>query len=663
MTRNRTAASADEASVVDAPVLRSTQFLPTQREPFVRRWAARGPALIGLVLCALYLYWRTFIVFPDHPSVWAWALLLFEAFPVFALGFRSWLYWSIDTAEAPPRSVTRTDLSVAVLIPTYNEPIEVLLPALSAAAALEPAHQTWVLDDGHRPWVRALARDLGVGYFTRGGNDRAKAGNLNAALEHLSTQDDIDIIAILDCDFVALPGFLSETLGYFDDPRVALVQTPQWFYNQESFEHMRPTDPLAEGDTFHQVILRAKDRRNGVFWCGTCALLRVDALREIGGISGETVTEDLETTIHLLRRGWRSRFHPVPLSCGLAPQSASQYLVQRKRWATGGFQVLRSAQLATDRRLSIQQRFEFISSILWWFGAVLLPLYLVIPPLVALSGVEFIDAPLGSYLAVFGMYLLVRTLAAVRLSRGFVRMLPFGSLQLVRVGAIWAAMIEAFFTRSITFETTPKGRQSGDDERPTVAVPAALWLLVAAVCGLYGWLLVRFWRSGGDLGGMGVGGTLVAAGWLTLLALIVGSALVRVRAEQYGHDRRDSYRMPLALPCRITASGYHSVGVVEEASFSGATVRVRDTDVPRPSHFVAEVDTGRGIVRLPLQLVREAPSSGTHGVHVVHTRFGDLPLAERVKLTLLMFHGVDGPAARPIEHVGSERDARAVPAA
>ena len=49
-------------------------------------------------------------------------------------------------------------MSVAVLIPTFNESREVLLPTVAAAVALEPAHETWVLDDGDRAWVREMAR-------------------------------------------------------------------------------------------------------------------------------------------------------------------------------------------------------------------------------------------------------------------------------------------------------------------------------------------------------------------------------------------------------------------------------------------------------------------------------------------------------------------------
>jgi hypothetical protein len=265
---------------------------------------------------------------------------------------------------------------------------------------------------------------------------------------------------------------------------------------------------------------------------------------------------------------------------------------------------------------------------------------------------------LAEYLAVFAGYLLVRTLAAVRLSRGFVRMLPFGSLQLVRVGAIWSAMSEAFFAGNIAFQTTPKGRQSSNDDRARVAVPFGLWLMLASVFGLYGWLLFRLQRSGGDFGGAGLGGALVAAGWLTLLAVIVGSALIRVRAEQYGHDRRDSYRMPLQLPCRVEADGFRSVGIVEEASFSGATVRLAGDPASIPDVLCVHMARDRVTISLPLRVVRRGePDAKAPGAAVVHARFDRLSFDERVKLTLMMFHG----SQSPYERRRGRSDARRVP--
>ena len=53
---------------------------------------------------------------------------------------------------------------VVVMIPTYNEPVEVIAPTIAAACALEPSHATWVLDDGDRPWVAELCAELGARY-------------------------------------------------------------------------------------------------------------------------------------------------------------------------------------------------------------------------------------------------------------------------------------------------------------------------------------------------------------------------------------------------------------------------------------------------------------------------------------------------------------------
>jgi hypothetical protein len=173
-------------------------------------------------------------------------------------------------------------------VPTYNEGLEVLTPTVAAAVAMRVAHETWVLDDGDRPEVARLAADLGAHYLTRPTHEHAKAGNLNHALGKIEA----DFIGVLDADHVASPDFLVHTLGYFDDPGIALVQTPQDFYNLESFEHERGgatralTDPdLAGTERFHEqalfyrVLQPGKNRWGGAFWCGTGAVpIRADAL-------------------------------------------------------------------------------------------------------------------------------------------------------------------------------------------------------------------------------------------------------------------------------------------------------------------------------------------------------------------------------------------------
>ena len=202
------------------------------------RTIARIGGVAALTSLVAYLTWRVAFTLPAESggrSV-AWLLIGFEALPLFAITLRTVTLWSIDSPTPPPAPVTRTDLRVAVLIPTYNEPAEVIAPTIAAACALQPTHETWVLDDGDRSWVAEMCDAYGARYVRRDEHTHAKAGNLNHAMDLMAAEEadgtgGIDVIAVLDCDHVPLPTFLTATLGWFADERIALVQGPQAYYN------------------------------------------------------------------------------------------------------------------------------------------------------------------------------------------------------------------------------------------------------------------------------------------------------------------------------------------------------------------------------------------------------------------------------------------------
>ncbi len=102
---------------------------------------------------------------------------------------------------------------------------------LGAAIDIDYPHKTYLLDDGQNPQMKRLARKMGAIYLARPTNEDAKAGNLNYGLAH----SEGEYVAIFDSDHVPNKKFLNETLGYFKDPKVAFVQTPQDFYNTSSF--------------------------------------------------------------------------------------------------------------------------------------------------------------------------------------------------------------------------------------------------------------------------------------------------------------------------------------------------------------------------------------------------------------------------------------------
>jgi cellulose synthase (UDP-forming) len=131
--------------------------------------------------------------------------------------------------------------------------------------------------------LRQLARELSVTYITRETNHRAKAGNLNHALNHT----DGDLILVLDCDHVPTKNMLQQTVGYFfADPKLFLVQTPHFFINPTPVEKnlMGIGNPSSENDMFYRSIHPSLDSWNASYFCGSAAILRRSHLMEAGGI-------------------------------------------------------------------------------------------------------------------------------------------------------------------------------------------------------------------------------------------------------------------------------------------------------------------------------------------------------------------------------------------
>ena len=75
--------------------------------------------------------------------------------------------------------------------------------------------------------MKAVCDEEGVEYHTRSSNTGYKAGNLRNGMERTHG----DLMVICDADTRPFPELLEQTLGYFRDPAVAWVQTPQWFYD------------------------------------------------------------------------------------------------------------------------------------------------------------------------------------------------------------------------------------------------------------------------------------------------------------------------------------------------------------------------------------------------------------------------------------------------
>ena len=205
-----------------------------------------------------------------------------------------------------------------------------------------PAHETWVLDDGRRPEI-ASWRPRSARRTSRG---RHTSTPRPATSTTRSASVDADIIGVLDADHVATPDFLAATLGYFADRRVALVQTPQDFYNvtvraRQLATHMRRavTTSRRSSTVSSSPARTAGTQPSGA---GPARSSGSRRSRDVGGVATDTITEDIHTTIRMHRAGWKTVYHNEVLARGLAAGNADQYQLQRYRWGTGAMQVLRS---------------------------------------------------------------------------------------------------------------------------------------------------------------------------------------------------------------------------------------------------------------------------------------------------------------------------------
>ena len=262
--------------------------------------------------------------------------------------------------------------SVDVYIPTYNEPLDVVRPTVLAALGIDwPTDRlhVYILDDGRREAFRAFAAECGVGYLTRTDNAHAKAGNINSALKVTKSE----YIAIFDCDHIATRSFLQVTMGWFlKDRRLAMVQTPHHFYSPDPFErNLNVFRKIPnEGALFYGVVQDGNDLWNATFFCGSCAVIKREALEQIGGIAVETVTEDAHTALRLQRLGWNTAYLGIPQAAGLATGSLSAHVGQRIRWARGMVQILRTECPLFVSGLKLPQRLCYLNCVIHYLYAI-----------------------------------------------------------------------------------------------------------------------------------------------------------------------------------------------------------------------------------------------------------------------------------------------------
>lgn len=542
------------------------------------------------------------------------------------------------------RTIPHEDLfTVDIYIPTYNEDVEIVRKTALAAKAIDyPADKfnVYVLDDGRaekyrerRQKLREMCAEVGVTMLVRDNNEHAKAGNINTALKNTPGQ----LVLILDCDHMPTRKILREMVGYFVNPKVALVQSPHWFYNPDPYERnllTRGRIPVGN-ELFYKTIQKGNDYWNAAFFCGSAAVVRKEYVLQVGGIAVETVTEDCHTAFRLHSLGYESVYHDKIMVAGLAPEKFSAYVGQQVRWARGMAQILRIENPLTNRKLNltIPQRLCYFSATSHFFYGIPRLIYAFAPPLYLLFGINPVRG-LGFVTLAYAIPHIILSLHTNYIPQKHVRFTFWNELfeYSLAFQTAYVTVMAMINPKLGSFNVTDKGlvvtKRDFDWESSRLLVITVSFILFALATVPF-WLLLRPEEYQAIM---------VNAGWgMFNMLLLLPSVLVSLEQPQL----RRTHRLERTMLTILTTRGRTYVGYTDNVSETGARVVF---DVPPALLDVVEVelvgDFGARVVIPKAQVVTKFPPK-RDGKTAIAVDFGEMSQSEMDALAIVLYSDVD----------------------
>ena len=375
--------------------------------PRHRIWSRVVVVSILLALTIRYVLWRTLSTLnlaDPLNGVFSLALFLMEILIIFSNSVQLYLmlkvkdrHWEANhMAEAVINN--QFNPSVDILIPTYNEPSFILKRTIIGCQAINYANKKiYLLDDTKRPEIKQLAKELNCEYIIRPDNNYAKAGNLNYAL----TQTKGKLIAVFDADFVPTNNFLTRTVGFFQNEKMALVQTNQNFYNHDPIARNLGLETVLteEVEIFSRYYQLLRDGIETTVCYGSSFVVRRSYLEEIGGFVTDSLSEDYFTGIRLTAKGYRFIYLDEKLSAGLAAENIAAHILQRLRWTRGTLQAFFiNSNPLTISGLRPIQRLAHLEGLLQWFASIPRLVFLLMPLACTFFGIIPLQLPFAELL-------------------------------------------------------------------------------------------------------------------------------------------------------------------------------------------------------------------------------------------------------------------------
>jgi len=221
---------------------------------------------------------------------------------------------------------------VSIIVPGYNEEITIVKTIDNLLRSDYPDFDIIVVDDGSRDKTYKIVQDTFSGHpkviaYTK--TNGGKASALNFGIEKATA----DFLVCIDADTVLMPDAISNMMLLFADENVAAVagnvrvgNTVNLLTNWQSIEYT----------TSQNFDRRAFDNVNSIMVVpGAIGAFRKSAVLEVGAFALDTLAEDCDLTLRLLRAGYRVRTCNDAISLTEAPETLKMFLKQRFRWTFG----------------------------------------------------------------------------------------------------------------------------------------------------------------------------------------------------------------------------------------------------------------------------------------------------------------------------------------
>lgn len=237
--------------------------------------------------------------------------------------------------EKHAKPIVKKDLpAVSILIPAYNEEVTAVQTINSLLKINYPIFEILFVDDGSSDRTIELVQNAfsnhpRVRVLTKMNGGKASALNLGVA------ESNYEYLVCIDADTQLHPDAIVNLLACFDDEVGAVAGTVKVGNEVNLLTKWQSIEYI----TSQNMDRRAFDVLNSITVVpGAIGVFRKDAIEYVGGFTSDTLAEDCDLTMRVLKAGYVVKNCSTSIAYTEAPETLNMFLKQRFRWSFGVIQ-------------------------------------------------------------------------------------------------------------------------------------------------------------------------------------------------------------------------------------------------------------------------------------------------------------------------------------